>query len=162
LAGSLTFVPAHEGHAQSLALTMRPEDVEEVGASGYDSPLQALLVALEVSDRSWAVLADGEVAAMFGIATAADTVLGSGHIGQVWFLTGSGFLRHKRAFVRVARAVVRQLLEECGILYQYVDARYAAALRWVKWLGFAVGPPVAHGPHGLPFCPAVIRRTSWE
>ena len=41
------------------------------------------------------------------------------------------------------------------VLQNVVDARYGAALRWMRWLGFEIGPPFAMA-HGL------FRRVSKE
>jgi GNAT superfamily N-acetyltransferase len=37
-----------------------------------------------------------------------------------------------------------------------VHAEYAEAIRWLRWLGFAIGPPQPRGPHGAPFRPFSI------
>jgi hypothetical protein len=72
----------------------------------------------------------------------------------MWFITGQKFIERPRAFARPARAVMAQLLERYPILVNYIDARYEAAVRWAKWLGFRVGEPVPYGPAGMPFHPA--------
>ena len=38
-------------------------------------------------------------------------------------------------------------------LFNFVDARNMKSIRWLKHLGYAVGPPVPFGVAGLPFHP---------
>ena len=147
----LTLAAGTLEHAAALAPTLRPEDLAEVQACGFKNALHALHVAVEGSKVSWACLVDGEVAAMFGV--------GDGPGGeQLWFLTGQGFVQHARLFVARAKGVMRRLLEHHATLEQHIDARYQAAVRWAKWLGFEVGEPVPYGPAGQLFHPARIRR----
>lgn len=150
-AGELALEAGTLAHAAALAPTLRPEDLAEVQACGFPDAQTALGVAVAGSKVSWACLVDGEVAAMFGI--------GDGPGGeQLWFLTGQGFVRHARLFVSRAKDVMRRLLEHHASLQNHIDARYPAAVRWARWLGFEVGEPVPYGPHGQLFHPAHIRR----
>lgn len=148
----LSFIPATLEHARELAGTLRPEDAAEVLACGY-SPLEGLERSVRMSSRAWAIVAGGEVAALFGV---------FGYSGEdagcIWFLTGQVFLKNWRAVARVAPAVMRELLEGCGCLDNVIDARYSAAVRWARWLGFQVGTAVPYGPEGRLFHPAVITR----
>lgn len=148
----LAFIPATLEHAAELARTMRPEDVAEVAACGY-SPLDSLRRSVSMSSSAWAIVAGGEVAALFGV-----VAYPGEDAGCIWFLTGQVFLKHVRAIVKMAPQVMRELLEERGCLDNVIDARYSAAVRWAKWLGFAVGEPVPYGPEGRLFHPAVIKR----
>lgn len=150
-ASDLIFEAGTFDHALELAKTLRPEDLAEVQACGFLDAVQALNLAIAGSKVSWACLVDGRVAAMFGV--------GDGPGGeQVWFLTGRLFLEHARLFVSRAKEVMRRLLEHHAQLQNHIDARYPAAVRWAKWLGFEVGEPVPYGPHGQLFHPAHIRR----
>jgi hypothetical protein len=47
------------------------------------------------------------------------------------------------------------------VLENFIDARYEAAVRWAKWLGFDVGAPVPYGPAGMPFHPARLEARAW-
>lgn len=150
-------LPATPELAEQLAGTMRPEDVAEVRAQGWE-PLPALLQSMRGSDVSIAVVLGDQVGAMFGVGQLAGV---SARVGQVWFLTGEVFARHPKAFVRVARQALAQLLELYPVLFNLIDTRYAAALRWARWLKFDIGAPLPFGPEGVLFAPAHLRRDAW-
>lgn len=150
-ASELIFEAGTHEHAEELARTLRPEDLAEVKASGFADARAALLFSIDSSKVSWAAIVDGKVGAMFGI--------GTGPAGdQIWFLTGEVFRQHARLFVRRAKEVMRRLLQHHASLANHIDARYPAAVRWAKWLGFEVGEAVPYGPAGQLFHPACIRR----
>lgn len=150
-------VPATEEHAAALAPNLRAEDVAEVLACGSPSGLFALQHSLRTSDMAWALLFDGEVAALFGFTEHRNTACGGSGVGVAWALTGNAVARHPKVFLRVSRDVLSLLLEHCGVLVNWVDARYRGALRWLEWLGFEVKPATS-GPQGMLFHPVVARR----
>jgi hypothetical protein len=160
-APSVSLVEATPEHAEALAPQMRLEDEAEVVASGFADAREALLVSLAGSLAAYALLFDGEVAALFGVAPLDETLLGTSSSGVAWVLTGRAATRHRKAFVRWSRPALALLLRERHHLVNMVDARYAAALRWARWLGFRIGEPEPFGPHGHLFCPISIRRSQW-
>ncbi len=149
-----TVVPATRELAELLAPLMRAEDVAELRAGGL-TPLEGLLQSIEGSDVAQAVMVGGQVGAMFGVGPLAGV---NERVGQVWFLTGRLMSKHPAAFVRLARPAIASMLELYPVLFNVIDARYAAAVRWVKWLGFEVGEPQPFGPAGVLFVPARLRR----
>jgi hypothetical protein len=150
-------VLATREHAEALARTMRAEDVAECHAGGL-APLAALVQSVDTSDVAYAALVDGQVGAMFGVGQLAGV---DEPVGHVWFLTGASFARHPRPFVRIARWVVAHMLQLYPVLFNIIDFRYTAAVRWAKWLGFDVGEPMPFGPAGVPFVSARLRRDAW-
>jgi len=153
--GRVLFEPATDAHCEALAPLLRPEDVAEAEAmlEGYTTPLDCLQRSVAVSSHAWAALVDGVPDAMFGVVPFETTAL-ERPSALIWFVTGTGFPRHALAFARVARPIIRALLEQFGPIGNFIDARYSAAVRWAKWLGFTVGEPVPFGPKGLLFHPA--------
>lgn len=160
MARSVRILKATVAHAEALAPLMRPEDAAEVWASGGYPPLDVLLEALNFSDVAYTLFLDGEVAAMWGVGPAMKPTLLAGRwLGVPWLLTGRAVTKHPGAFLRACRACLPLLLQRYPVLVQWVDARYVAAVRWVRWLGFEVGEPVPFGVSGLPFHPVRIRRS---
>jgi hypothetical protein len=155
LGPNVQIVRAEDAHCQELAPRMRVEDRAEVWASAGLDPLEALRVSVKASAVAYAALFDGEVAALFGVSPAG-SVLGTA--GVVWALTGDLVERHPRAFLRYSEPVLAHLLEHYPLLMNMVDDRYSGALRWVKWLGFTVGPPEPFGRQGRPFRRIEMRR----
>lgn len=160
MAPDVQVLPATRAHAEALAPLMRAEDAAEVLASAGHTPLQALLDALDDSAEAWAVLFDGEVAALFGVCPApvvSTSILGTPLVGVPWALTGRAVDSHPRTFWRLSRPWLAHFARRYPVLVQAVDARYAASLRWLARLGFDVQPAAPHGAAGLPFHPVYYR-----
>lgn len=131
----------------ALAADMRQADKDEVYASGGYSPLEALFDSAANSDFTHAILFNGQVGFVVGV---------DGTHGVVWALTGNLVNKYPKEFARVTRAIVHGLSRKYPVLQNMVDARYSAALRWVRWLGFKVYPAVPFGVEGLPFHPIIL------
>lgn len=130
---------------------MRPADALEVKASGGYEPVEAVMEAWAVSNETWTLRINGEVAAMFGVAPYSDDALTP--VGIVWALTTKIVDRFPVTFYRLSRMVVKDLYNRHGTLINYVDARYAQALSWVRRIGFDVQPAVPFGQNGELFHP---------
>ena len=65
---------------------------------------------------------------------------------------------HPREMLVYGRRKIRELLEEFPVLENWCDARYHAAHRWLKRLGFTLSDPEPHGPHGEEFVKISIRK----
>lgn len=141
----LEIVPATIEHA--AAIDLRPGDRREIEVLGLTMP-EAF--AISTSRALWAetYLVDGAVAAMVGLSV--DSVLGG--IGAPWLVTGSPVDHHKKLFLRETRAGVERMKAQLPVLRNFVHAEYGECLRWLRWLGFAIGPPTPRGRHGAPFC----------
>lgn len=150
-------------HARALAPLLRPEDVAEVVAAGYANGLEAVEASVREAEIAWAVMVrhDGqeEVAALYGArGIGRASMLTGPEVGEIWFLTGRRFPKHPRAMMGVARLAMKLMLRSYPVLFNVIDARYEAAVRWARWLGFTVWPALPYGPQGLPFHLAVIHR----
>lgn len=156
MGNEVTFVRAEIEHADALAAVLRPEDLAELRAGGHQDARALLLEALRVSDAAYAGIADREVAALFGAAPGPLP-----EVGIAWCLTGRAFPRHAKAFAKHAPWALELLFGSRHAVVNAVDARYAAALRWVRWLGFTVGEPVPVPSSGLPFHPIYLGRDAW-
>lgn len=153
--------PATLEHAALLAPQLRAEDLAEAMAHGFTDALDALTKCVERSADAYALMFDEQVAALFGVGHPLEVVATGEEICCVWALTGRAVCEHPKAFIRASRPMLAFMLEHCGILWNYVDGRYTAALRWLRWLGFSVGEPVPFGPAGELFHPVSIRRPEW-
>lgn len=146
---------ATEADARELALDLRAEDVAEVEAEPHEfGPAEALLESLRVSTGKSALVIDGRVAALWGAAP----LEGDPSVGVVWLLGGNVLHRHRKTFARLSKQAVAALLEHFAELFNYVDERYTAAVRWLEWLGAVVYPAVPYGVNGELFHPFEIRR----
>lgn len=115
------------------------------------TPRAAFELSMARSLWAQAYVIDGEVAALVGLA--ADSLLGG--VGAPWLLTGRPVDHHRKLFLQETRRGVARMRAELPRLANHVHADYAEAIRWLRWLGFAIGPSQPRGPHG-----ALFRRFS--
>lgn len=143
----VTVIPATLEHAASLARRMRRADADEVWASGRLLPADALRVSLGLSLKAWTGTVDGVPMCIFGVAPLS---LMSGY-GAPWMLGAEGLERHAVAFLRRNRPFVAEMRAVFPRMENWVDARNAASIRWLRWLGFTIHPAAPWGAHDLPF-----------
>jgi hypothetical protein len=146
----ISVVPATLEHARAIAL--REGDRREIEALGLP-PREGVARSLARSVWADAYLADGEVAALAGVAL--QPLLGGA--AMPWLLTGRPVDRHRKAFLRLTRERTRRMLAEHGTLAAEVHADYREAVRWLAWLGFTLAPPRPLGPLGALFHRATMR-----
>ena len=140
-------VPATPAHVAALLPHVRQADIDEFMAASGQTPAQVLRLGLATATQAWAGLADGEVACVFGVSPTS-LVCGS---GAPW-LAGSALIdKHARAFIRLNREFLPEMLAGYRHLENYVDARNTQAIRWLRWLGFTIHDAVPYGVARLPF-----------
>jgi len=134
--------PATSDDARELAPLLRAEDRAEVLALGV-TPVDGLLQSLDAAREAWTWRDDGRIICMAGVAPL--SLIGS--TGVPWLLGSTLIATHRRAFMVESCRLVERWLTQFDALRNVVDARYTAAIRWLGWLGFEIGPPfsLAHG-----------------
>ena len=133
-------VTASPDHIPHIAAHMRQADRDEVAASHGITPLAAMEMSLRRSRRAWTIMSPAGVpVGMFGVG---DTNILAG-VGSPWLLGTDELPRHAIIFLRQCPYWVGQLLEGYTVLRNCVDDRNKLSIRWLKWLGFDVGKPVA-------------------
>lgn len=147
-------VPATTAHAEALAPVLRQADVLEVWAAGRRRPLEALLLSAAASRDARAGLADGRVVCMFGVADV--TFISDYHVP--WLLGAEELPQHARAFLRLNREYMAGARILYPVLKNWVDARNAQSIRWLRWLGFTILPAKPYGVDQLPFHPFEMVR----
>ena len=150
----IRLVPASQGLIDVLGRRLREADELECQALGL-SGAQALQESYQNSTVATVVLKDGEPIAAGGVAPAG-SVLSS--TGVPWCLTGSGLQSAGKSFLRASRKMVHEyMMSNYKFLYNLVDVRYEAAIRWLKWLGFTFENAVPAGVNGEMFYPFWMR-----
>lgn len=136
----ITMLPATEDDARELALVLRAEDRDEVLALGRD-PVEGLLQSVACAREAWTYRDGGRIICMAGVGPLSLI----GHAGVPWLLGSDLVLAHRRAFLVETRRTVARWLTIFPLLSNVVDARYDAAIRWLRWLGFTIGEPFPLG-----------------
>lgn len=150
----LRLVPATAEHAKAIAPLLRAADLDEIRIMFGPDPAEMLAHGVEWSSEAYAALEDGVPFAIGGIVPR-DMIGGR---ASPWMLGTPGVGRNPRWFLRMSRERLAAAMETYWILENFCDARYAASIRWLRWLGFTLGEPVLHGGHRL--VPFSIRRLS--
>ena len=132
----ITMLPATEDDARELAPLLRAEDQAEVLALGVE-PVPALLNGVVTAREAWTWRDDGRIICMAGVSPLSLI----GQTGVPWLLGSPLVVQHRRAFMVETRRMVAHWLTLFPVLRNAVDARYDAAIRWLRWLGFTVGEP---------------------
>ena len=111
----------------------------------YQIPLELLVMGVRLSDEAWVGEADGEPGALWGWKRPNLLAL-----PIPWLFTTPLVERHKVAFAKRALRVLRDL----GPIDGHCDEAFATSERWLRWMGFELGPPedTIYG---------TIRRVSW-
>ncbi len=138
-----------------LKRTLRPEDVAEVWASDHDKPGKALNDSFNSSTEAYTLTRFGYPIAMFGIVP----VRGREDLAIIWLLGTPDIAKVKKSFVALTREVLKHFLTLYPCLFNFVDARYVKAVRWLSVCGATFGAPQPFGAEGLPFIPFVVRRS---
>lgn len=140
-----TVVAAAPSHAREMAPIMRPGDRDEIWAAAGIAPLMGLEVSLASSRYAWTWLVDEVPACMFGVGSAS-TMSGT---GIPWLLSSELVNRHWLPFLKYYRPFLAQMRSDFPTLTNWVDCRYEAAIRWLRWMGFEIMPPAPHGPFDM-------------
>lgn len=136
-----------------IAAAARAADRAEIEEGCGQSIAAGLTLALRTSVAASVIEWDDTPLAAFGDVSYSP---GAG-IGIPWLISTEAIEQHPRAFLRICRPLVADMLERHLTLTNYVDARNTAAIRWLQWLGFEMESPAPYGPGGMLF-----RRFSME
>ena len=150
-------VPATKEHARAIAAHPRAADLAELWASSRSTPLDAMMRGMERTAEPWTAIYKGRPACMFG----ASPFSIMGGMGAAWMI-GSSVLNQcgaQKDLLRLSEPVVEYMQDQFpNLLYNFVDQRNIAAIRWLRWLGFQFSDPIPYGVDGLPFLPFYRRR----
>lgn len=118
---------------------MRQADRDEVLASSGKTPFEALVFSLRKSSFAYTALVDGRPEVMFGCGDI--NVLAE--MGAPWLLGTDAVDANYVAFLRMSKKWKRELLGRYQVLRNVVDDRNVVSKRWLSWLGFKLGDPLA-------------------
>lgn len=128
-------VPASPAHVGTLAVRMRPIDRLECSIMGH-SPKSALRQSLTDATVAWTAKVDGRPEAMFGASTIG---LLTGE-GSPWLLVTDTGAHHAKALVAFGKQYTEEMQRIFPILKNRVHAHNSTAIRWLRHLGYRIGP----------------------
>lgn len=139
---------ADDSDPEWFAPRLRAADRAELEAATGPDMLAILRDAIARSGgRAFTAVAGDEPISLFGFApfhSLSDTA-------APWMVGTDTLPRYGGALNRFGRAYCAAALGEFRRLVNYVDVRNEISVRWLKRLGFTMGPPQPFGVQGLPF-----------
>lgn len=127
--------PSTAADVEYLATRLRPEDVEELAADGWQ-PLDALDTGLRHGSVTYTLLAPdtGEPIGMVGVVPCEVYK----DFGRIWLLGTDGIKKHSLIFLRQSRPVLYRLYDESGCkgFYNRTYKKNTVHHQWLKWLKF--------------------------
>lgn len=144
----LRILPATAALCEALAGSLRPTDAAEAIAVHGDAAL-AVHASLAASAVAWIAL--DEISPICGWGVGNRTLLGG--IGIPWCLTTARVELYRRPFAVLSKAWVEAMRLRYDRLENWVDPRHERAVRWLGWLGFAIGPALDHPAFRSPMRP---------
>ena len=139
---------ATEQDAYTLAPHLRQSDIDELAAGGHYDPEAALVESFSMSEVTKAIIVDGGVVALFGVANAP----GNTTIGVPWMLGSAQIESITYRVMKHCREWVEQLAEGYVMLTNAVDCRNVVSIKWLHYCGFEFVALVPdYGPEEHPF-----------
>ena len=129
--GDVAILKARPEDASALAGRLRPEDCAEVLASGHRSVEGCLDFGIKNSVEAYTVFLRGVPVAAFGISV--PSLLGPE--AHIWFLGCPEMARIKKTFLKLTRVYIAHFHESFPCLWNIVDSRYGASVKWLAWCG---------------------------
>ena len=125
-------VPAVSSHLQDVLADLRERDARVIDEQVHEY----VHGALAKSVTAYAGLVDGRAVGVWGA-----------HVGSmfarealVWLVASRGWNKHRLLVARHSRQALALLTAQFDVLYGYVQTDFTASVRWLEWLGFAIGP----------------------
>lgn len=147
-------LPIELGDIDRIMPIIRQADRDELEGALQISLSDSLAEGLAQCCKASKIVVGNKIVAIFGDSRH------DGMIGVPWLVSTIHVERHRRAFLRVCKPEVQEMLTRHEVLVNYVDVRNTVAIRWLAWLGFNFGEPEPYGPLGMPFKPFWMKRSA--
>tara|TARA_Y100000310_G_C20400329_1_gene677100 strand:+ start:312 stop:767 length:456 start_codon:yes stop_codon:yes gene_type:complete len=132
------FIPAQKEHVPALLENITPEIRDELKALRYGDIAQRVENIIAQANEAWSAFDDEGLICIFGIqrfSLVSDK-------GAPWLLTTKRVKKHKRNFLKGAQITLDYWFKRYTVLENYIPTGFNHLLKWVKWAGFTVDPPV--------------------
>lgn len=132
----VTFEEARLDHVIALVSCLRERE-RALAEMLYGAEFERLVVdELKESVMAWAGLVDGRCGAVWGVKT--PRLLAD--YGTLWMIGTTLIDDHPIAFLRHSRRALEDLRGTFKTLYGCVLTEFTTSERWLRWLGFEIGP----------------------
>lgn len=115
----------------AIAPYLRQSDLQELDAMTGLPPAVAVAYSIAHSEKGYAAEIDGKPIAIFGVAD-----------GLIWLVATDDINNYPITFYRLSKKIFQKLKSGYIQLSNYVDTRNKLSLKWLKWLGFKIDPPM--------------------
>jgi hypothetical protein len=130
-------MPAKPIHVESVMQDLRARAVA-VDLQEMVDPIGQAKELLHYSNEAWIVYFEGRPAVLWGVFT--DSLMSDE--ATIWTVTTSVVDRYPFMFLRGSQELVKYLLSKYSKLVGTVEVGYERSEKWLRWLGFKVGPTV--------------------
>jgi len=142
--GTYRFVPTTSEHVSSLIQNIHPDIVKELETL-VDAPFEvSVRKCVESANEAWTAITDDGVTCIFGIKQG--SLLSSQ--ASPWFLASKYMKNHKKTLLYLTKIGLKYWQNKYGDLINYVPSNYPETIRWLKWAGFTLYPPLPVGVGG--------------
>jgi hypothetical protein len=141
--------PSQPGDPELLAPRLRQADRNEISAATGERPLEALERGVVRSLQPMTVVGlfggKERLMAMFG------AVRETHDVGAIWMLGSDDLFDRRVPFLRQSRDWFLHTARPFRLVYNLVDVRNTAHIRWLRWCGCVFGRERLAGVANLPF-----------
>jgi hypothetical protein len=130
-------MPAKPIHVECVMQDLRARAVA-VDLQEMVDPIGQAKELLHYSNEAWIVYFEGRPAVLWGVFT--DSLMSDE--ATIWTVTTSVVDRYPFMFLRGSQELVKYLLSKYSKLVGTVEVGYERSEKWLRWLGFKVGPIV--------------------
>jgi len=134
--GNVRMVWPEPWHAGELVRLMSDRALAAFAALGAGDPVETIRAGVRASMYAWCAL-DGEDPLCIGGVVPDGPLLGD--VGRPWMVSQPALARHPKRLLRESRARLAVIRRMYPVLTNFVSCDYPKSLRWLAWLGFAVG-----------------------
>lgn len=124
-------------HVEEIMADLRARAIA-INLEEMIDPIGKAKELMHYSTEAWIVYFEGRPAVLWGVFS--DSLLSDE--ATIWTVTTSAVDTHPFIFLRGSQELLKYLLKKYSKLVGTVEVGYERSEKWLKWLGFKVGPVV--------------------
>lgn len=144
---NVKFIKPNDELLRYVAANMRDIDIMECQELSGQSPMDALVKGIEISDYSAVITLNGRPCAVIGL-NVVNALTGT---GVPWMLATYDAVEHRRVFINHSRIGLDWMRQICPNLTNFIHEDNTIGIRWLKWMGFDIEQSQPMGENGAMF-----------